>query len=70
MSTGGRDTAGGPVDPEVLHDVLLELTQAVEERFGEQEPTPQELDDFLRKRLLAQGHSDEEASRILSGLEE
>ena len=65
----------GVVDPsrihrmhEVEHDVR-ELADDVAERFGDREPSKDELHAFLRERLLGQGRSPEEADRVLAEIE-
>lgn len=65
-----KERTGGNLDPDVLHDELLELAQAVAERFGDREPTQDELHGFLEQRLRDDGKSHEEAAEILRGLEE
>jgi len=49
-----------------LHDELLAVTEALQERFGEREPTEEELHDFLRERLIAEGRTAEEAEAFLA----
>ncbi len=48
---------------------LSSVLAAVEERFGEEEPSAEELRSFLHERLVAEGRSAEEADRFLDGLE-
>ena len=48
---------------------LTEVMAAVEERFGDHEPTEAELRSFLRERLVAEGRSPEDADRFLDELE-
>jgi hypothetical protein len=43
---------------------------AVEERFGDREPSEAEMRAFLRERLVAEGRSPEDADRFLDELEE
>jgi hypothetical protein len=58
------DGAGG-VDDGRFEKELTEVMEAVGERFGDREPTEGELRAFLRDRLVAEGHSAEDADRIV-----
>lgn len=72
---------GGPgrvVDPEpppddrpeevrVLEASFLDAVFAVQEYFGDEEPSEEEVREFLRNRLIGEGRSPEEADRILDG---
>lgn len=55
---------------EAFEKELTEVMAAVEERFGDEEPTEAELRSFLRDRLVAEGRSPEEADRFLDKMEE
>jgi hypothetical protein len=48
---------------------LASVMEAVEERFGDREPSEDELRTFLRERLVAEGRSPEDADRFLDELE-
>ncbi len=54
---------------EAFEKELTEVMAAVEERFGDREPTEAELRSFLRDRLVAEGRSPEDADRFLDELE-
>jgi len=54
---------------EAFEKELTDVMAAVEERFGDREPTEAELRSFLRDRLLAEGRSAEDADRFLDELE-
>lgn len=54
---------------EAFEKELTEVMAAVEERFGDREPTEGELRSFLRDRLVAEGRSPEDADRFLDELE-
>lgn len=56
-------------DMEAFEKELTEVMAAVEERFGDREPTEAELRSFLRDRLVAEGRSAEDADRFLDQLE-
>ena len=45
------------------------VMEAVEERFGDREPSEEELRSFLHERLVAEGRSPGEADRFLDELE-
>jgi hypothetical protein len=54
---------------EAFEKELTQVMAAVEERFGDREPTEAELRSFLRDRLVAEGRSAEDADRFLDELE-
>ncbi|MFN2388955.1 MAG: hypothetical protein ABR575_05040 [Actinomycetota bacterium] len=56
------------VDPKLLHDTLLELMSEVRSRYGDREPSEDEMRSFLRERLGTMGKSPEEADEILRDL--
>ena len=60
---GGSGEA--PVDEGRYEEELAAVMGAVEERFGDREPSPEELQAFLRDRLMAEGRSAEEAEGVL-----
>ena len=41
----------------------------IQERFGEREPTEEELRQFLRERLVAEGRTPEEADTFLADMD-
>jgi len=52
-----------------LHDGLIEISQALQERFGEGvEPTEEQVQEFLRERLIAEGRTPAEADAYLGEL--
>ncbi len=61
----GHDHGEPSVDLEGYEAELTAVLAAVEERFGEEEPSAEELRSFLRERLVAEGRSVEEADRFL-----
>jgi CBS domain-containing protein len=54
---------------EAFEKELTEVMAAVEDRFGDHEPSEAELRSFLRDRLVAEGRSAEDADRFLDELE-
>ncbi len=60
---------GDEVDTDAFDRELADVMEAIEERFGDREPSEAELRAFLRERLLAEGKSAEEADRFLDQLE-
>jgi CBS domain-containing protein len=54
---------------DAFEEELTAVMAAVEERFGDREPTEEELRSFLRDRLVAEGRSPEDADRFLDELE-
>ena len=59
----------GEVDAAAFDRQLTEVMAAVEERFGDREPSEAELRAFLHERLVAEGRSAEEADRFLDELD-
>jgi hypothetical protein len=57
------------IDEEAFDAELASVMEAVEERFGDREPSEEELRSFLRERLVAEGRSAEDADRFLDELE-
>jgi hypothetical protein len=57
------------VDEEAFDRELASVMAAVEERFGDREPSEDELRAFLRDRLVGEGRSAEDADRFLDELE-
>jgi hypothetical protein len=49
---------------------LAVVMEAIEERFGDREPSEAELRTFLHDRLVAEGRSPEDADRFLDELED
>ena len=60
---------GDEVDTDAFDRELADVMEAIEERFGDREPSEAELRSFLRERLLAEGKSAEEADLFLDQLE-
>ena len=56
-------------DHEQFEKDLTALMGAIEERFGDREPSEDELRGFLRERLVSEGRSEEEADRFLDELQ-
>lgn len=56
------------LNPQGVHDALLDVARAVQEHFGDREPTEDELRVFLRHRLIEEGKSKSEVEAILRGL--
>lgn len=66
---GAADGSESSVDPDDLHDIMLNLAIESAVRFGDREPTEEEMHDFLLERLLGEGKSRAEAERILGDVE-
>ena len=69
---GGHNHGGhkdGEIDDERFEQELTSVMEAVGERFGDREPTEEELRAFLHERLVAEGRSAEDADRFLDQLE-
>ena len=65
----GHDHEGASVDMERYEQEMNAVMKAVEERFGDAEPSAEELRAFLHDRLVAEGRSPEEADEFLEGLD-
>jgi hypothetical protein len=73
----GHDHDGHDHDGHDHHDQegefdreLALVMEAIEERFGDREPSEAELRTFLHDRLVAEGRSPEDADRFLDELDE
>jgi rhodanese-related sulfurtransferase len=54
---------------QAVHNEFLEIALAVQEQFGVGvEPTEDQLQEFLRQRLIAEGRTPEEAEAFLAGM--
>jgi hypothetical protein len=60
---------GNEVDTDAFDRELADVMEAIEERFGDSEPSEAELRSFLHDRLRAEGRSAVEADRFLDQLE-
>jgi hypothetical protein len=65
-----HDHEHGEIDEDDFDRELASVMAAVEERFGDREPSEAEMRAFLRERLVAEGRSPEDADRFLDELEE
>ncbi len=68
----GHDPSDDDEGSSHLHRMEQELTEvmeAVAEHFGEREPADEELRSFLRDRLMAEGHSAEEADQFMAEMD-
>ena len=63
----GHDHEGG--DDAAFEQEMDEVMQALQERFGDHEPTAEEVHDFLKDRLVAEGRTVEEAEQFLQEME-
>ena len=65
----GHDHKHGSFDEQQFEKDLTEIMGAIEERFGDREPSEAELRAFLRERLVAEGRSEEEADKFLDEMQ-
>jgi len=63
-----HDDGDPSIDLERYEEELAEVMQALQERFGDSEPSAEEVHGVLRDRLVAEGRSEEEADRFLQEL--
>ncbi len=52
-----------------LQGTFLDIAHAVEERFGDRDPSEEEVRAFLAERLQAEGRTEEEAAAFLDDME-
>jgi rhodanese-related sulfurtransferase len=57
-----------PAEQQRLQEELLSVLFAVQEHFGDREPSDDEVRAFLRQRLIDQGRSPGEADEFMAGL--
>jgi rhodanese-related sulfurtransferase len=80
LVTGDGSPGGDVVEPEPprddrpehiqrLQSEFLSVLMAVEEHFGDSEPSDDEVRAFLRDRLLSEGRSPEEADAFMAEIE-
>ena len=53
-----------------LQDGFLDVVFAAQERFGDRQPSDEEMRGFLRERLMSEGKSAEEADEFLARMGE
>lgn len=58
----------GPPGMQALVSEFHDVVFAIQERFGDREPTEPELRAFLRERMIAEGRSAEEADAMIAEL--
>lgn len=54
-----------PAEVQALQAEMLDVIFAAQERFGDREPTAEEMHEFLKERLVAEGKTPEEADAFL-----
>ncbi len=59
-----------PPEHQRLQEELISVVFDLQERFGEDEPSDEEVRGFLRERLLREGKSPQEADEFLASLDE
>ena len=63
----GDDEDGDSGRHAEIERVFLETVEAIQEHFGDHEPSDDEVRAFLRERMIEEGKSPEEADRLLAG---
>lgn len=53
-----------------LHELIETLTTEMQQRFGDREPTEEELQGFLAERLRTEGRSEDEVQQIMREITE
>jgi rhodanese-related sulfurtransferase len=59
-----------PVEQQRLQNELMSVLMAVQDHFGDREPSDDEVRAFLRQRLIDQGRPPAEADEFMAGLDE
>ncbi len=59
-----------PAAMQQLQNEFLDVVFAVKAHFGDRDPSDEEIRDFLRRRMIDQGRSPEEADRLLAAIGE
>jgi rhodanese-related sulfurtransferase len=59
-----------PPEMQALQAEMLEVIFAAQERFGDREPSEDEVHDFLKERMVAEGKTPEEAEAYLAEMGE
>jgi rhodanese-related sulfurtransferase len=59
-----------PPEIQALQAEMLEVIFAMQERFGDREPTEEEMHEFLKERLIAEGRTPEQAEAFLAQIHE
>lgn len=75
-ASGGLGSVVDPEPPEDerpeqmqrLQSEFLEVIFAVQEHFGDRQPSEEEIEGFLRQRMIDQGKSVEEADEFLAAM--
>lgn len=65
----GQEAHEGHDQADRYEEELTSVLKAVEERFGDREPSADELRFFLRERLVAEGRTAEEADELLDQMD-
>lgn len=58
------------VEFDQLHELIETLAVEMQQRFGDREPTDDELQQFVADRLRAEGRSEEEVQQIMREIAE
>ena len=66
----GADDDDRPAEMQQLEREFLDTVFAVQEHFGDREPSEDEIRSFLRDRLVSEGKSPEEADEFLARMDE
>lgn len=66
----GDEGGDGEISPEFqkLQADFLEVAFAAQERFGDREPSREEMHAFLKERMIAEGKTPDEADAFLAGM--
>ncbi|HEX2023396.1 MAG TPA: rhodanese-like domain-containing protein [Acidimicrobiales bacterium] len=59
-----------PIEHQRIQAEMMSVLFDLQDRFGDREPTDEEVREFLRQRLLDEGRTPEEADRFMAGIDE
>lgn len=68
-SGAGHGDHGDEQEMDELQGTFLEIAHAVEEHFGGQDPSEEQVREFLRDRLVSEGRTPEEAEAELEAMD-
>ncbi len=59
-----------PIEHQRIQSEMMSVLLDLRDRFGDREPSDDEVREFLRQRLIDEGRSPEEADRFMAGIDD